>query len=133
MTIPEWEALCDGCGKCCLEKVEDVDTKEIYTTAVTCRLLDCKSGKCTAYKDRFKMMDNCLKLTPKVVRTIKWLPKTCAYRLVKEGKDLTFWHPLITKNPNSTVNSNNSVKSFAIHPYNVNQPFYNYIIEESNE
>lgn len=124
----EWESLCDGCGKCCLEKLEDEDTGTIYTTAISCRLLDCTTCKCTNYAQRFKYMDDCIKLTPKKVREIKWLPQSCAYRLVKEGKDLPSWHPLITKDINSTISSGNSAKEFAIHPVEMTEHISHYVI-----
>lgn len=130
MSQSQWESLCDGCGKCCLEKLEDEDSGKIYTTAVSCRLLDCETCKCSNYNERFKYMDDCIKLTPKKVKEIKWLPKTCAYRLVNEKKDLPNWHPLKTNNKNSTITSGNSAKEFAIHPYFIKGSFQNYIIDE---
>ncbi len=129
MSRGQWESLCDGCAKCCLEKLEDWDTKEVFTTKVSCRLLDLKDCKCSKYNERFKYMDDCIKLTPKNVYEIKWLPKTCAYRLVKEKKDLPPWHPLITKDPMSTVKSGNSAKKFAIHPAQMNKSIVEYILD----
>lgn len=117
MSTNEWESLCDGCGKCCLEKTIDSATKKVKTHNVACRLLDLETAKCSNYCNRFKFVDDCLKLTPKLVPRLKWLPKTCAYRLVHEGKKLPSWHPLITKDKNSTVTSGNSIKGKAIHPY----------------
>ena len=117
MDTQEWESLCDGCGKCCLEKVQDADTEIVYTTAITCRLLDPETCRCSNYAERFRYMDDCIKLTPKKVYQITWLPKTCAYRLVKDGKDLPDWHPLITGNPYSTMGSGNSAREVAIHPF----------------
>ena len=95
MTKAEWESLCDGCGKCCLSKLEDDDTGEIYFTTVGCRLFDEGACRCTNYVDRFEHVSDCVQLTPENVTTIKWLPSTCAYRLVGEGRDLFDWHHLI--------------------------------------
>jgi len=92
----EWERLCDHCGQCCLIKLEDEDTGEIFTTTVVCRLYDTARGGCGAYAERFALMPDCVRLTPETVRAISWLPETCAYRRLAEGRDLPAWHPLIT-------------------------------------
>ncbi|MBN9082290.1 MAG: YcgN family cysteine cluster protein [Rhizobiales bacterium] len=92
----EWEALCDGCGRCCLVKLEDEDTGKIHFTDIVCRLFEAKSCRCSDYPGRKAKVPDCIKLTPKRVREIKWLPPTCAYRLVDEGKDLYPWHHLIS-------------------------------------
>lgn len=92
----EWEALCDGCGRCCLVKLEDEDTGDIYTTDVSCRLLDCTTCRCTDYAARHEIVDDCIKLDPDNVDQLGWLPETCAYRLVWEGKPLASWHPLVS-------------------------------------
>lgn len=96
MSPAEWESLCDGCGKCCLSKLEDEDTGEIHWTNVGCRLFDAETCRCHDYSNRFAQVDDCVQLTPENVRTIKWLPSTCAYRLVAEGRDLQWWHHLIS-------------------------------------
>lgn len=96
MTPQEWESLCDGCGKCCLAKLEDDDTGKIYWTSVGCRLLDCHSSRCRDYANRFDTVPDCIRLTPEKVCTIPWLPQTCAYRLVAEGQDLYWWHHLVS-------------------------------------
>jgi uncharacterized cysteine cluster protein YcgN (CxxCxxCC family) len=101
MSRREWESLCDGCGKCCMAKLEDEDTGEIYWTTVACRLFDAGVCRCSDYKHRLKRVHDCVKLTPENVRTISWLPSTCGYRLVAEGKDLFPWHPLISGRPES--------------------------------
>jgi uncharacterized protein len=102
MTPAEWESLCDGCGKCCLAKLEDEDTGDIYFTSVGCRLFDAGSCRCTDYAHRLERVADCVRLTPQNVRTIPWLPSTCAYRLVVEGRDLQWWHPLVSGD-NQTV------------------------------
>ena len=94
MTASEWESLCDGCGKCCLAKLEDEDTGEIYWTSVGCRLFDAGTCRCADYPNRLAQVPDCVKLTPEKVRTLSWLPSTCAYRLVAEGRDLFSWHHL---------------------------------------
>jgi uncharacterized protein len=95
MTQAEWESLCDGCGKCCLNKLIDADTNELFYTNVVCKLLDHNSCRCTRYANRHKYVPDCVQLTPRNVKKIRWLPDTCAYRLVAEGKDLFDWHHLI--------------------------------------
>lgn len=130
MTKSEWESLCDGCGKCCLEKIEDEDSGKVYTTKVSCRLLNLETCRCNEYKNRFQYMNDCIKLTPRKVYTIPWLPKTCAYRLVKEKKPLPSWHPLITNNPNSTLQNKQSAKEFAVHPKLMKHHLSSYVLEE---
>lgn len=92
----EWESLCDGCGRCCLNKLEDWDTGEIHWTNVACRLLDGDSCACSNYERRRDFVPDCVQLTPQTVREIDWLPPTCAYRLVAEGRDLYWWHHLLS-------------------------------------
>ena len=110
MTRKEWESLCDGCARCCLYKLEDEDTGEIYYTDVVCRLLDTERCRCTAYHERKTLMPTCLTLTPELVRKLNWMPKTCAYRLVAEGKDLAWWHPLVSGDPNTVHEAGISVR-----------------------
>lgn len=96
MSLPEWESLCDGCARCCLVKLEDEDTGQIHYTDLACTLLDGKACTCRDYPNRQKKVPDCVKLTPKAVRTLKWLPVTCAYRVLAEGRDLEWWHPLVS-------------------------------------
>src|SRR2546430_1394344 len=110
MTGPEWESLCDGCGRCCLVKLEEEDTETIYFTNVGCRLLDTGSCRCRDYSNRQKKVDDCVRLTPKVVAEIGWLPPTCAYRLLDEGKDLHWWHPLLSGDPDTVHQAGVSVR-----------------------
>ncbi len=110
MNPVEWESLCDGCGKCCLSKLEDEDTGEIVWTSVACRLLDAGACKCRDYRNRLRKVHDCVQLTPENVGTIAWLPETCGYRLVHEGKDLFQWHPLISGNAESVHEHGISVR-----------------------
>jgi uncharacterized protein len=96
MSRREWESLCDGCGRCCLHKIRDDDTGEISFTNVACRLLDLKSCQCSDYANRRARVHDCVQLTPAKLKTVDWLPPSCAYRLLFEGKDLFPWHPLIS-------------------------------------
>jgi uncharacterized cysteine cluster protein YcgN (CxxCxxCC family) len=99
MTRTEWESLCDGCGKCCLVKLEYLDTGEIEHSKIACRLLDLNSCRCSDYANRQKKVKDCIKLTPRRVSTLNWLPASCGYRLVAEGRDLYWWHPLLSGDP----------------------------------
>ena len=99
MTHDEWESLCDGCAKCCLEKLEDAETGEIAHTNVACRLLDLGACRCTRYATRKRYVPNCEVLTPENVHQYGWLPSTCAYRLLAAGRDLQWWHPLVSGDP----------------------------------
>ena len=91
----EWEALCDGCGKCCLHKVEDEDTGEIYSTKVACKLLDLSTARCSDYRHRRAFVPDCLRLTPRLAAVLEWLPETCAYRRRADGRPLPDWHYLV--------------------------------------
>lgn len=101
MTLPEWESLCDGCGLCCLVKLEDDETAHVHYTDVGCTLLDGHTCRCKSYPTRQSIVPDCLKLTPEAVRSVRWLPRTCAYRLVRDGLDLFPWHPLRSGDPGS--------------------------------
>ena len=91
----EWEALCDGCGQCCLYKLEDEDSGDLYLTNVVCRFLDHQTCQCQVYSERHQAVPTCVQLTPQNVLELKWIPPTCAYKLIAEGKDLLDWHPLV--------------------------------------
>ncbi|QNT69303.1 YcgN family cysteine cluster protein [Defluviicoccus vanus] len=96
LTAAQWESLCDGCGKCCLEKLEDGCTGEISFTNVACGLLDLKSCRCRRYTQRHRWVPNCQQLTVALINEVTWLPSTCAYRLRAEGQPLPHWHHLVS-------------------------------------
>ncbi len=110
MSASEWESLCDGCGRCCLIKLEDEETGRIHATDVACTLFDAGTCRCRDYDNRAARVPDCVTLTPKAVRALAWLPPTCAYRLLAEGKDLKWWHPLVSGRAETVVEAGVSVK-----------------------
>lgn len=110
----EWEALCDGCGKCCLHKVEDEESGEILGTNIACRLLDRHSCRCSNYRGRRAFVPDCVRLTPDKVGTLRWLPSTCAYRLRSEGKQLPEWHYLISGDREAVHEAQVSVRGWTV-------------------
>lgn len=109
MTEAEWESLCDGCGKCCVIKLEDVDTGDIHYTDIGCKLLDGATCRCSDYPNRKAIVPDCVILRPDSLDQLPWMPASCAYRRLHEGKPLPDWHPLITGNPDSTHDAGQSV------------------------
>jgi uncharacterized cysteine cluster protein YcgN (CxxCxxCC family) len=114
MTVREWESLCDGCGLCCLVRFEDEDTGEIIPTRVACRLFDSGACRCSDYANRSKHVPDCIKLTPYNIEDLQWMPLSCAYRRLYEGKPLPSWHPLITGDPESVHEAGVSVRGKTI-------------------
>jgi uncharacterized cysteine cluster protein YcgN (CxxCxxCC family) len=110
MTQQQWESLCDGCGRCCLEKLRDTDSGELHFTNVACRQLDLRNCRCKDYENRKTLVPDCVQLTPRNIRRFDWLPETCAYRLVAEGKDLEWWHPLVSGDPRTVHQAGISVR-----------------------
>jgi len=118
----EWESLCDGCGKCCLGKVEDPTTGDLVTTAVACRLLDIEACRCTSYPDRHRFVPDCVRLDARKVRKLSWLPESCAYRRLANGSDLPEWHPLVTGDPENVHRAGQSVRGRALSERDVDDP-----------
>jgi len=114
MSRDEWESLCDGCARCCLVKLEDEDTGDIHFTDIGCKLLDAKACRCRGYSRRSERVPDCVRLTPAIVRSLTWLPVTCAYRLVAEGRDLPEWHPLVSGSAQSVHDAGVSVRGRVI-------------------
>ena len=110
----EWEALCDGCGQCCLHKAEDDDTGEIYHTNVACKLLDISTARCSDYANRKRQVPDCIRLTPARALSIPWLPESCAYRRRAEGQPLPQWHYLLSGDPDAVHREGPSVRGRAI-------------------
>ena len=114
MSREEWESLCDGCGKCCLNKLEDEETGEVFYTDAACSLLDIETCRCRSYPERTRQVQDCLVLTPESTEKFHWLPKSCAYRRVIEKKPLNSWHHLVSGDPGSIHLAGASVRGWAI-------------------
>ncbi|WP_376095305.1 YcgN family cysteine cluster protein [Roseomonas sp. CCTCC AB2023176] len=114
MSRAEWESLCDGCGRCCLHKIRDEDTEELHFTNVACRLLDTATCRCRDYASRKRIVPDCVRLTPKLVAGLDWLPPSCGYVLVAQGRDLPDWHPLVSGDPDSVHRAGASVAGRAV-------------------
>lgn len=132
MTQKEWEALCDGCGKCCLNKLEDEDTGAIALTRVACRLLDDATCRCGQYDIRHQFVPECIVLSPKnLEKHLYWMPETCAYRLVHEGRPLYAWHPLISGTAQSVHDAGVSTQGITIPEFEISEDDWeDYLIEE---
>ena len=132
MSPAEWEALCDGCGKCCLNKLEDEDTGEVVLTRVACRLLDDDSCRCGQYAIRHQFVPECIVLTPSTIeKHLYWLPQTCAYRLVHEDRPLHDWHPLISGHAESVFHAGVSARGITVPEFEVpEEDWEDYLIEE---
>jgi uncharacterized protein len=113
MTPDEWDSLCDGCGQCCLVKIEEEDTGQVFLTRLSCSLLDTESCRCKDYTNRFQRMPDCLSIDMKAVKKLKWLPESCAYRRLNEGRGLAWWHPLISGDPDTVHQAGVSVRDWA--------------------
>ena len=113
MSFEEWESLCDGCARCCLLKLEDEDTGEVHQTRLACRLLDLGTCRCSDYAHRHARVPDCVAIDAVKARTLAWLPETCAYRLVGEGRDLYWWHPLVSGDPDTVHAAGISVRGWA--------------------
>jgi uncharacterized cysteine cluster protein YcgN (CxxCxxCC family) len=122
MTAEEWESLCDGCGLCCLVRFEDEDTGEIIPTRVSCRLFDDNLCRCKDYANRRAHVPDCIKLTPGNIEALEWMPKSCAYRRLHEGRGLASWHPLVTGDPESTHKAGVGVRGQTINETSLDDP-----------
>ena len=112
MSRAEWESLCDGCGQCCLLKVEDEDSGKVFLTELACRLLDLRTCRCREYANRHARVPDCVVISPDALRQIGWLPETCAYRRLAEGRDLEWWHPLISGDPETVHHAGVSARGW---------------------
>jgi len=132
LTPPEWEALCDGCGKCCLNKLEFEDTDELAFTRVACRLLDGQTCRCTRYETRHRYVPECVSLTPEKIAGISyWLPATCAYRLRHEGRALPDWHYLVSGDAEAVHKAGASVRGWTLSEAEIpEEDWEDYIIED---
>jgi len=119
MTTEEWESLCDGCGRCCLHKLEDIDTGLYFYTNVACRLLDSENCRCRDYPNRVSLVKDCLVLLPADHEHYNWLPTTCAYRRLANGMDLEWWHPLVSGDTDTVHEARISVRSRTVSENNV--------------
>ncbi|ARN66536.1 YcgN family cysteine cluster protein [Vibrio vulnificus] len=119
MTEQEWESLCDGCGKCCLHKLMDEETDEVFYTNVACSWLNSKTCSCKDYPNRFSSGENCLKLTQDKIAEFHWLPRTCAYRRLSENQPLPEWHPLITGSKSAMHAAGQSIRNRVVYEIDV--------------
>ena len=113
MNTQEWESLCDHCARCCLLKLEDIDSGNIFYTNISCKLLNMDKCQCTRYSERSVLVPDCVTLTANEINKLNWMPNSCAYRLLAEGKPLPAWHPLITGTQDSVVEAGISIRSYA--------------------
>jgi len=133
LSIEEWESLCDGCARCCLYKIQDIDTDELFYTNVACRFLQPNSCRCTDYVHRNDIMPTCILLTPGNLKDIDWMPPTCAYRLLSEGRSLRWWHPLVSGDPEFVHSAGISIRGSYLPELEADMDHLeNYVTDESD-
>ena len=130
MTRAEWESLCDGCGKCCIHKLEDEDTGELLPTNIACRLLDRRNGRCSDYRNRKAHVPECVRLTPEKVLSLDWLPSSCAYVRLARGESLPDWHHLITGDPESVHAAGMSTRGWTVSEIDAGPPEHHLVDRE---
>jgi uncharacterized cysteine cluster protein YcgN (CxxCxxCC family) len=128
MSEAEWESLCDGCARCCMVKLEHEETNEIAYTAVVCGLLDQDRCRCTRYPERHTLVEDCVVITPKEAGRFRWLPDTCAYRVLAEGRELAWWHPLRSGDPETVHAAGISVRGKVLSESQVHEDDYESMI-----
>ncbi|WP_375397428.1 YcgN family cysteine cluster protein [uncultured Sphingomonas sp.] len=125
----QWEALCDGCGKCCIHKLEDDETGQVYPTNIACKLLDRRTAQCRDYRNRRAFVPDCVRLTARTVDTIEWLPSTCAYRLRAEGRPLPDWHYLVSGDREAVHEAGQSTRGWTVSENDVGDDFEHHIVD----
>lgn len=134
MTRSEWESLCDGCGRCCLVKLQDDDTDEIHLTRLSCRLLDVGTCRCSDYRNRHRQVPDCIAIDPDKVRSLDWLPSSCGYRRIEEGRGLEWWHPLVSGSKDTVHEAGISVRSWALSEARIKaESIHRYIIKDFDD
>ena len=133
LSADEWESLCDGCGRCCLQKLEDIDTGELHFSRVACRLLDTESCRCSDYPHRFEQVPDCTAVRPLDAQKRGWLPASCAYVRVAAGRDLPHWHHLRSGDPDSVHEAGISVRHWSVPEEGVAEEDYEFLLVEFND
>ncbi|MCB1754970.1 MAG: YcgN family cysteine cluster protein [Gammaproteobacteria bacterium] len=133
LTSEEWESLCDGCARCCLQKLEDIDTGQTFFTRVACRLLDLETCRCKDYKNRLQLVGDCTNVAPLSEEKSKWLPPSCAYRRLNEGRELPAWHHLRCADRDAVHAAGMSVRDWAINEDYVDESLYAELIIDFDE
>ena len=127
----QWESICDGCGQCCAHKLQDEDTDEVFLTNIVCQYLDTQKCQCSVYGDRHTFVPDCIKITPENAKELSWIPETCGYKLLANGKPLPDWHPLVTGDRQSTATANMSIRNKVISEADIDiDDLEDYLVED---